>query len=698
MRKSTTRLVGAMLVVALVAACTTSGTTPTSGSANTTVTSEGSDATTTTTAGSVPDGLPPIEGGEVITDPSQWPNSFSEAPALAALVAGGALPSVEERIGTHPLVIDPVHEIGTYGGEWRRGFTGPGDLFNGYRAASGRDTLLAWNYDTTELRPNLVRDWEISDDGRVTTLHLREGMRWSDGEPFTSADFEFWYQDMMLNTDLVAARPLLMTVNGKPVEVVTVDTYTVQFVSEDPYYLLPEVLAGQTQLGGQALQNHNGLGGYAPAHYLKQFHPAYVSESDLAQLVADAGLESWPALFKLRANWALNPEVPVVSPWKTVSPANSETWVLERNPYSIWVDSAGNQLPYIDRVVFTLAEDLEVLNLRAIGGEYSLQERHIDISKLPVLLENQERSGYRVHLDTASYGSDMFIKFNLSYAADEEVAGWISNPDFRRALALGIDRDQLNEIFWLGTGTPGSVVPEESNVLNPGAEYRKLWAVHDVDRANQMLDAIGLHDRDSQGFRVRTDGGGRLRLEVMTLGGQFLPFTSIMEAIKVQWEAIGIDVTVREVERSLAVERSAANEHQMCVWTNDGSEQLWFHPDHVFPYAVSQTCGGGPEYARWYITSGEGGVTPPESLQRVMELHRGSFSASESQRIAMGKELWATVADEVFAIGVVGLGPAINGVRVADVDLGNVPARQINSPAVGTPSNSYPMTFYFKNN
>src|SRR5690606_42353 len=275
---------------------------------------------------------------------------------------------------------------------------------------------------------------------------LRRGMRWSDGEPFTSEDFRFWYEDMMLNTELVAQRPFLMTVNGKPVEVVAVDEYTVQFVSEDPYYLLPEVLAGQTQLGGQALQNKNGLGGYAPAHYLKQFHPAYVEAAELEAKIAEAGVETWPALFRLKADWALNPDLPVVSPWKTVSPANTDRWILERNPYSIWVDTAGNQLPYIDRVVLTLAEDLEVLNLRAIGGEYSLQERHIDIGKLPVLLENQEKNGYTVRLDPASYGSDMFIKFNLSYDADPEVAKWLSTPDFRRALALGIDRDELNEI------------------------------------------------------------------------------------------------------------------------------------------------------------------------------------------------------------------------------------------------------------
>ena len=75
-------------------------------------------------------------------------------------------------------------------------------------------------------------------------------------------------------------------------------------------------------------------------------------------------------MFLFKNDWALNPELPVLSPWKTVTPINTPTWTLERNPYSVFVDTAGNQLPYIDQVVLTLAENLEVLNLRAIAGEY----------------------------------------------------------------------------------------------------------------------------------------------------------------------------------------------------------------------------------------------------------------------------------------------------------------------------------------
>src|SRR4029077_17215258 len=144
-----------------------------------------------------------------------------------------------------------------------------------------------------------------------------------------------------------------------------------------------------------------------------------------------------------KSDWSLNPELPVITPWKTVTPINKPTWTLERNPTSVFVTTAGNQLPYIARVVLTLAENLEVLNLRAIAGEYDWQQRHLDLGKLPVFLEHKQKGGYKVYLDPGDYGGDMIIKFNLSYEADPEIAKLMNTADFRRALALGVARAQI---------------------------------------------------------------------------------------------------------------------------------------------------------------------------------------------------------------------------------------------------------------
>ena len=439
-----------------------------------------------------------LEGPEVVTDASKFPKTFKEAPQLAALVKAGKLPPVAERIGQDPLVIKPLKEIGKYGGAMRAGFTGPADFWNGFRCCSGPDHLMFWDYTGDKAVPNLAKGLEMQDNGRAWLVHLRRGMKWSDGKPFTADDFVFWFEDIYRNKDLVPTPTAVMAINGKQGVIEKVDTYTVRFKFPESYFMFPDVLAGSTDLAGQWVA-YRGMGGFAPAHYLKQFHPKYVSADELDKRAKEAKFDSWVRMFLAKNDWALNPDLPVLSPWKTVTPINTPTWTLERNPYSVFVDTAGNQLPYIDKVVLTLAENLEVLNLRAIAGEYDYASRHVDLGKLPVFLENQQRGNYKVYLDPGDY-CDLIIKFNLNYDADPEIAKWLNTADFRRALSLGINRDQINETFWLGTGTPGSVVPVDSNKYNPGPQYRKLWATLDMKKANEMLDKIGLAKKDARGL------------------------------------------------------------------------------------------------------------------------------------------------------------------------------------------------------
>src|SRR5437667_8088105 len=637
-----------------------------------------------------------LEGPEVVTDAAKAPKTFKEAPQLGELVKQAKRPPVAERIGQDPLVIKPLNEVGKYGGTWRGGFTGPADFWNGFRCCQGPDHLMFWDYTGDKVMPNIARGLEMQDGGRAWLVQLRRGMKWSDGKPFTADDFVFWFEDIYRNKDLVPTPSATMAINGKQGVIEKVDTYTVKFKFPEPYYMLPDVLAGSTDLAGQAWRGAYGLGSYAPAHYLKQFHPKYVAQAELDKKAKDAKFDSWVRMFFNRSDWSLNPDLPVLTPWKTVTPSNTPTWTLERNPYSVFVDTEGNQLPYIDRVVLTLAENLEVINLRAIAGAYDFQARHLDLAKVPVFIENQAKGGYKLYLDPGDYGGDMIIKFNLSYEADPEIAKWMNTTDFRRALALGIDRDQLNETFWLGTGTPSSVVPADGNKYNPGPQYRKLWATLDVRKANEMLDKIGLAKKDAQGFRLRSDGKGRLRIEIMTLGGQFVQFTQIAEMIREQWKRIGIDLTVQEVERSLALKRTAANEQQLGAWNNDGSEHLFTFPLHVFPFEVAAVASSGPLYAKWFQSAGTQGKEPEPRMKELMEKWKKAFGVPEKERIQLGKEIWKIAAEEVYIIGVVGQGPAAMGVRVVKTNMGNIPSRQYNSPDGKTPPISRPATFFYK--
>jgi len=638
-----------------------------------------------------------LEGPEVVTDTAKFPKSFKEAPQLAELVKAGKLPPVQERVSQDPLVIKPVHEIGKYGGTWRRGFSGPADFWNGYRCC-GHDKILFWDYTGNKIAPNVAKGWEISDNGRTFTVFLRKGMKWSDGHPFTADDFVFWYEDIHQNNDLVPAKTPVLSINGKPGKMEKVDDTTIRFIFEDPYFAFVDVLAGATHLGGHTYQGRELMGGFAPRHYLQQYHPKYAGKEAVDKLVKAAGYDNWVSFLKFKNDWAFNPELPTVAAWKTTSPINSPTWILERNPYFYMVDPAGNQLPYIGKVIMTVAENLEVLNLRAIAGEYDFQARHIDISKLPVFLENRAKGNYKVYLDPADSGCDACMFLNQTYEADTEIGKWLQNRDFRIALSLGIDREQLNEAFWLGVGTPGSQVLSESSPYNPGPEYRTMHSTYDPAKANQLLDSIGLTKKDAEGYRVRTDGKGRLRIEIMTVGGQFLQFTQIAEMIREQWRKIGIQADVSEIERSLAIKRAGANENQAHLWQNDGTEHFFTFPTHLFPYALEGLGGAniGPLWAQWFRSNGARGKEPAPPMQKLIELWKKAFGAPEEERIKLGKEIWRIAVEEQWVIGTVGLSPAAQGVRIVSNNMGNNPARQYNSPDGMTPATSRPETFFFK--
>ena len=641
-----------------------------------------------------------LEGPEILRDAKVYPKTFKEAPMLAAMVKAGKLPAVAKRLPepSQLFVVKPLKETGKYGGNWRRAFTGPADHENGNRINSA-DKILTFDYTGSKIIPCLARDWKVSSDGKTTTIFLRKGAKWSDGKPLTANDFMFWYEDIYLNKNIVPTPFFEFQIDGKDGKMKKIDDYTVAFEFPEPYDFFVYQLAGSTGIGaGFATRGgfQNFGGAYAPAHYLKQFLPKYSSEEAVNKKAKDLGFDNWVSLLKNRYSWALNNELPVMTPWKTVSPINTPTWSMERNPYFWAVDDKGNQLPYIDKITMTLAENTEVANLRAIAGEYDIMERHMHLAKLPVFLENAKKGNYTVHLDPGFNGSDVAIHIGNAYEADPEISKLLKNKDFRHALALGIDRDQLNEAFWLGAGTAGSVAPSPETIFSPGPEWNKKWGVLDLKQANELLDKLGLTKKDSEGYRLRTDGKGRLRLEMITVGGQFVPYTQVGEMVKQQWKKIGIDVDVKELERNLAFTRDNGNENQMITWANDGSEMLFLFPRHALPVDAAESHMG-MAFAKWYASKGTAGKKPDDpELLRAYDLFRAAFGMKEEDRIKTAKELWKIIVEQTWSIGTVGQSPAFMGVRIVKNNMGNVPERQVNAQHARTPHTSMPITFFFK--
>jgi peptide/nickel transport system substrate-binding protein len=637
-----------------------------------------------------------LEGPQIITDPARIPRKFKEAPMLAETVKAGKLPPVEQRVPQEPLVIQPLHEIGKYGGTLRRGFTGPADGENGNRLMAV-DKLLFVDYTGVKIVPCVAQGWKVEDGGRTIILHLRKGHKWSDGHPFTADDLLFWFEEVYQNKDLVPIPTPDMTINGKPGKMEKIDDQAVAFRFPDPYYLFLDIMSAYTQIGsGQALGGFNGqlMGAYAPAHYLKQYLPKYSSVDELNRRAKAAGFDNWVRFFQFKYDWSFNPELPVLGPWKTVSPVNKPTWSLERNPYFYEVDTEGNQLPYIDNIVLTLAENLEVLNLRAIAGEYDFQERHTSLAKLPVMLENQAKGNYAVRLDPAN-GPDSVFHFNQSYEADPEIAKWLANKEFRHAVSMGLDREQFNEIFCLGLGKVRSLAPADGLPCSLPAEWATKWVLYDPRRAAQLLDKIGLAKKDSEGFRLRSDGKGRLRLEVLAVGG-LQTYPQQAEMAKEHWKKIGIWVDVKEMERGAAYTRINGNNHQIFVWSGAGVDVLLLYPTNLVP-VMSTFCAVAPLYGKWYASGGTAGKKPADSeMLRYMDLWRKAPGLPPKEALLTHQELLKIMIEEQWSVPTVALSPANLGVRIAKNSLGNVPARQANVMSARTPSSSHPETFFYK--
>src|SRR5881409_2343905 len=401
---------------------------------------------------------------------SAQPTKFNEAPILAEQVKAGKLPPVEKRLPGDPLVVPVVERTGQYGGVWRRAFLGPADANNYVRVVY--DALVRFSPDGAKIEPKIAAGWESSRDFRTWTIKLRQGARWSDGAQFTADDILFWYQDVLLNKDLVPALPAWMrNADGTPATVEKVSPTAVRWTYKQPNTLLLTALANQD--GGDRT-----YAVFLPAHYLKRFHPTYTKKEELDKLVA------------ARNAPPENPERPTIAAWAPATRVSDQVFTLRRNPYFVGVDPSGNQLPYLDEVRFTFFADIQALNLAAIAGEFDMQERHIQMTNYPVFKENEKTGKYRVITWPTFGGADAVIMFNQTYKADPDVGKLMATREFRVALSEAISRDQIKESVFLGLGEPRQGVPSPGHPYFPGDQYAKKNTQYKPDEANKLLDQL----------------------------------------------------------------------------------------------------------------------------------------------------------------------------------------------------------------
>jgi peptide/nickel transport system substrate-binding protein len=412
------------------------------------------------------------------------------------------------------------------------------------------------------MRPRIAESWELSDDARTWTFHMREGMKWSDGEPFTTANIQWWYDNELTNTDL-SPSPGAAFVTGPDrdlMELNVIDEYnwSVTFAAPNPLFIysLGRINPGDGPLGSV----------YSPGHYMAQFHAELTEDPDaLDAAVAEAGFESWAQLYIDRNHWYLNPERPSIGPWLSQNSLSSELFLMERNPYFFAVDAEGNQLPYLDNVSHRLYEQDDVFNLWIINGEIDFQNRGVQIGNFTLYKENEEAGDYTVFIGASS--SHMALQLNQT-TKNERLREFFQNRDVRIAFSIGVDREAINELVFDGLYTPRQYSPLSTSP-NYYPTLSEAHIEYDPDQANALLDAAG-YERGADGMRVWNDGSGEaisFNIEGTAAAGSN-DEDAVQQVIRYLAD-LGISATYRSVERSLYTQHYEANEIEAAWWGGD---------------------------------------------------------------------------------------------------------------------------------
>jgi peptide/nickel transport system substrate-binding protein len=592
------------------------------------------------------------------------PLRAEEAPLLAAAVKEGKLPAEADRLPKEPRVmtIDAAtgREPGKRGGTIRTLMSEQGDLR--LMTVYGYARLISYN-SSLELKPDILLAYE-NEGNKVFTLHLRPGHRWSDGSPFTAEDFRYQWEDIFTDKDMERGGldPSLLA-DGKPPKFEVIDDLTVRYSWEDPNPLFLPALAATRPLDI-----------YSASAYLKQFHAKYADADKLAAEVAKEKVKDWTRLqIRMGRSYRFeNPYLPTLQPWtnRTDPPANR--YVFERNPFYHKVDQNGVQLPYVDQVVVNIAES-SIIPAKTGSGESDLQERYLSFGDYTFLKEGEKRNNYTVRLWTVGKGSAVALFPNLN-AND---AGWrtlFRDVRFRRAMSLGIDRAEINQVLFAGLAKEGA-----STVLPGTALFRDelgaAYAEFDLDKANALLDEMGLK-RGADGFRQMADGR-RLDLIIESTGESSME-ADVLELVTEDWAKLGIKLLTRTSQRDIFRSRVAAGETNMSVWAgvDNGAPTPDFSPKEFVPSDPYQLQW--PMWGTYVSTQGTAGqkIDDP-TAQKLVELYDQWIDA---QDVETRKKIWDEIldinADQVFSIGIV---TATLVPVVVSNKLHNVPVEGISS-------------------
>lgn len=592
--------------------------------------------------------------------------TYNEAPVLAQQVAAGKLPPVAQRLPEHPLVETPAEQTGVYGGAMN-------SLYDGFRVADfrmfGYEGLVRWSPDGSKVVPNIAESWDVNADGSSYTFHLRKGMKWSDGQPFTADDIVFWWDRVEHNPDITPGGPYnIFLVNGEAATVKKIDDYSVSFSWSSPNGLFLANLS--TPYGTRVAQ--------FAKHYLEQFDNL-ANPDGVKKMMADAGQTKYGTWWIARVGTYgqqaeyNDPKRPFLQAWVPTEPyVGAERFTFARNPYYFKVDPACNQLPYIDSRIFTLATDPQLRVLKTVGGEDFLSRD--DVSQpvnRSVFYDNQENGNFHfVDVESSDFNT-MLLHLELN-TPDAQQNAILNNKDFRIGMSYAMDRKTVIDTVFLGQGDPWQEAPRKNSQFY-NEQLATQYTDYNPDLANQYLDKV-LPNKDADGFRLRPDGQ-RFKFNIMVNATARANLVDVLQLLQKNWKDVGVDVVVVSVSDDTYWARRQDPTIDAYVWVGENGSGLLpalaanfqaFTPEAAWNWIAWQQRQLDPNAK---VTSDP--VAPPADVQRqyaIMAQLKLTFDTDKQATLM--KELLQISADDFYTIG---LSLPAGDYKVVNNTLRNVP-------------------------
>jgi peptide/nickel transport system substrate-binding protein len=578
----------------------------------------------------------PVVATPDVAAPVETGSRFKEAPELAALVAAGQLPPVDERLPLEPFVVGPGSRIVEEDLNWEVGrySEGPNEVLRTVTPQADwsypcQHSTYEWLLNTPvhhigPITGGICSSWSVNDDLTEYELTLRRGLKWSDGVPVTTEDVRFAWEDFQLNPQLVATihrnlRDAART-DGDPLTMEIVDDFTFRLKFKRPNGRILRGALGMGTLWG----NYGNF--LKPRHYMEKFHEDYAEPADLKATLASEGLsdDEWYRLF-------LNKDVggggtcavrmidnPVLNPY-CVMPRPDDLLILERNPYYWRVDTEGQQLPYVGRTESVVVASLDNIPATIVEGNINWCREILQHTDVALYKEHEANNPYQVYLDLVYHNAP--VALFLNYTNPDPV--WqqvVQQKEFRYGLAAAINFAEIIEVLFLGMGDPCPWLP----------------GVYDPDLADEYFDQVGLDKRDAQGWRLGPDGN---RFE-FTFDVRLDPlWVRPAEVIKTHLEEVGIYMPMKSMEGTLWSAIRDANELKATIdWLDDCN---W--PFLTQDYMPDSRIGWARVWHLYKTSNGAEGEAPPAWMEELYEIDAelGAVNPNTDQGLAAQEKMWA---------------------------------------------------------